>query len=323
MRKLLDRFSFPFLRGRRAEGENKVCISNSFILSTLCLFGLLSPAAWAGTATDTPRLRIVASNYPLAYFAERIGGSRVRVEMPVPAGEDPSYWKPNAQAVGEIQKAELLLLNGADYEKWLPKVSLSKFKLADTSLGFKNSYIRIENAVTHSHGLGGAHSHDGLANTTWLDFAQAQQQAEAAAQAMARKRPELKTVFMENLKSLQSDLAELDIQLKAAVSNRPLLGSHPVYQYLARRYGLNMRNMHWEPNEMPSPTEWEGLNALLAVHPAKAMLWEAQPSAEIATKLKTLEVDSLVFDPCANRPEVGDFLEVMKRNLENLRAAAR
>lgn len=294
------------------------------LLPTLFLLGLFIPSAWAGTATDTTRLRIVAAHYPLAYFAERIGGARVRVDLPVPAGEDPSFWKPSAQAVGEMQKAELILLNGADYEKWLPKVSLSKFKLSDTSLGFKNAYIRIENAVTHSHGPGGAHSHDGLANTTWLDFAQAQQQAEAAAQAMARKRPELKTVFMENLKSLQADLADLDRQLKAlAKPDRLVLGSHPVYQYLARRYGLSMKSVHWEPNEMPTPAEWEMLNKILAAHPAKAMLWESQPNAEIAAKLKTLNVDSLVFDPCANRAETGDFLDVMKSNLENLRRAMR
>jgi len=279
--------------------------------------------AWAGTSTDSPRLKIVASNYPLAYFAERVGGARVIVDLPVPAGEDPSFWKPGAQAVGGMQKAELVLLNGADYEKWLPRVSLSKFKLADTSAAFKDGFIRIENAVTHSHGPAGSHSHDGLANTTWLDFAQAQKQAEAVAQAMIRKRPELKTVFLDNLNPLQAQLAELDSQLKAAAKPAPLLGSHPVYQYLARRYGLNLKSVHWEPNEMPAPAEWEALGKLLAGHPAKTMLWESRPNADIAAKLKAVGVDSLVFDPCANRPESGGFIDVMKQNLENLRAAMR
>ncbi len=287
---------------------------------------LLSGSAWAGMSADSPRLKMVATNYPLAYFAERIGGVRVAVNLPVPPDEDPSFWKPSAKAVGEMQKAELILLNGADYEKWLPRVSLSKFRLADTSVIFKDAFIRIENAVTHSHGPGpgGMHSHDGLANNTWLDFEQAQKQAEAVAQAMIRKRPELKTVFMENLKPLQADLAELDGQLKtAAKPGQPLLGSHPVYQYLARRYGLNLKSVHWEPNEMPAPAEWEGLCKILAGHPAKVMIWEAPPSKEIAGKLKALGVESVVFDPCPNRPESGDFLGVMKKNLENLRVAMR
>ena len=38
-------------------------------------------------------------------------------------------------------------------------------------------------------------------------------------------------------------------------------------------------------------------------------------------KLKTLGVDSLVFDPCGNVPEQGDFLTVMRSNVDNLRKA--
>jgi len=283
-------------------------------------------AAFAGGSTDSPPLKIVAANYPLAYFAERIGGNRVRVDLPVPADEDPSFWKPDAKAVGAMQKAELILLNGADYEKWLPRVSLSKFKLADTSAAFKDRFIRIENAVTHSHGPGGMHSHDGLANNTWLDFDQASRQAGAVAEAMARKRPELKAGFMENLAVLQAELAELDRQAKAIVAakpGQPLLGSHPVYQYLARRYGLNLKAVHWEPNEMPVPAEWEGLRKLQATHFARWMLWESKPSPEIAERLQAEGVKSLVFDPTPNRPESGDFMTAMKQNLANLQEAFR
>jgi zinc transport system substrate-binding protein len=38
-------------------------------------------------------------------------------------------------------------------------------------------------------------------------------------------------------------------------------------------------------------------------------------------KLQTLGVQSLVFDPCGNTPEQGDFLSVMQQNVENLRQA--
>ena len=74
---------------------------------------------------------------------------------------------------------------------------------------------------------------------------------------------------------------------------------------------------------MPAPAEWEGLQKILASHPAKTMIWESQPNADIAAKLKAMGVDSRVFDPCANRPESGDFLDVMGKNLENLKDAYR
>lgn len=272
------------------------------------------------------KLKIVATNYPLAYFAERLGGTRASVTFPAPADVDPAFWKPDAQAVAAMQKADLILLNGADYEKWLARVSLPKLKQADTSAVFKDRYIRIENAVTHSHGPGGMHSHAGIAFTTWLDFEQAGRQAQAVAEAIIRKRPEWKSVVMDNLRGLGEDLAALDSEVQGLAARKaklPLLASHPIYDYLARRYGLNLVSVHWEPNEMPPAEEWTGFTKTLAGHPAHWMLWEAQPTPEIAAKLKAAGVGSLVFDPCANRPESGDFLSVMRANVANLSAALR
>ncbi|MGZ8248867.1 metal ABC transporter substrate-binding protein [Methylomagnum sp.] len=291
-------------------------------LVSLCLLAA-SPLARAGS-TGSPTLKIVASNYPLAYFAERLGGARVAVNFPAPADVDPAFWRPDAKSVGTMQRADLIALNGADYEKWLPHVALPRLKTVDTAAGFKDAFIHIENAVTHSHGPGGTHSHGGTAFTTWLDFEQAAQQAQALADAIARKRPEWKSLIAENLAGLKADLAALDAELKAIAATKPglpLLASHPVYQYPARRYGLNLHSVHWEANETPPAEEWRALERTLASHPAKWMLWEAEPSPDIAAKLQALGVASLPFEPCANRPEAGDFLSVMKRNAANLKAA--
>jgi zinc transport system substrate-binding protein len=39
---------------------------------------------------------------------------------------------------------------------------------------------------------------------------------------------------------------------------------------------------------------------------------------ESAEWLKAIGVDSLVFNPCSNTPDQGDFLSVMRQNVENL-----
>ena len=39
-------------------------------------------------------LVVYTVNYPLAYFAERIGGEAVEVHFPAPPDEDPAYWEP-------------------------------------------------------------------------------------------------------------------------------------------------------------------------------------------------------------------------------------
>lgn len=293
-------------------------------LALLCL--LAAAPLVRAAVTGSPTLKIVASNYPLAYFAERLAGARGAVDFPAPPDVDPAFWRPDARAVGRMQRADLIVLNGADYEKWLPHVSLPRLKTVDTSAGFRDAYIRIENAVTHSHGPGGMHSHAGTVFTTWLDFDQAGRQAQSLADALGRKRPEWKGLIAENLALLKADLAGLDEALKTAAAGKPglpLLASHPVYQYLARRYGLNLRSVHWEPNEMPPAEEWRALEKTLAGHPAQWMIWEAEPDPDIAARLKTLGVGSLVFNPCANRPESGDFLTEMQRNVQNLKTAFR
>ena len=53
------------------------------------------------------------------------------------------------------------------------------------------------------------------------------------------------------------------------------------------------------------------------------MLWEAEPASENVERLRSLGVESIVFDPCGNRPEAGDFLSVMLKNAANLEDVCR
>jgi zinc transport system substrate-binding protein len=50
------------------------------------------------------------------------------------------------------------------------------------------------------------------------------------------------------------------------------------------------------------------------------MLWEGYPLDESVKRLEHMGVGSIVFAPCMNTPEEGDFMSVMKQNVENLRA---
>src|SRR5688500_16004167 len=137
-------------------------------------------------------------NYPLQYFAERIGAEHVQVVFPAPADEDPAFWKPDVNTIAAFQAADLIVVNGATYAKWLKTASLPKAKLVNTSERFKDRYIEIKDTVTHSHGPGGEHSHTGTAFTTWLDMRQAVQQAQAITAALSQLLPEQKSVFEQH-----------------------------------------------------------------------------------------------------------------------------
>lgn len=270
------------------------------------------------------KLTVYVVNYPLQYFAERIGGEYVNVVFPVPADVDPAYWMPDMPTITAYQQADVILLNGAGYARWINKAALPRFRMVNTSARFKDQYIEAAEILTHSHGSEGEHAHESLAFTTWIDFNLAARQAKAIAKALGRKRPELKDTFQKNYQRLEQDLLKLDRDLKTLISkdpSRPLVVSHPVYDYFARRYGLNIKSVHWEPDEIPTNEQMMELNRILKEHPAKWMLWEGKPIKESAERLKAIGLDSLVFDPCGNTPDQGDFLSVMRQNFDNLKLA--
>ena len=277
--------------------------------------------AWAESHAQ-PTVYVV--NYPLRYFAERIGGEQVKVVFPAPADEDPAFWKPDLSTIAAFQAADLIFINGAGYAKWLKTVSLPKSKMIDTSRHFKTDPIAVEDAAVHTHGPTGEHAHAGTAFTTWLDFRQAAQQAQAVMEGLRRLLPEHQDAFQQRYAELERDLLALDERLDAIVAPRraqPLLASHPVYQYLARRHGLNLQSVLWEPEVMPDAEQWQALQAILQGHAAAWMLWEGDPLPASVQKLQTLGVHSLVFDPCGNTPEQGDFLSVMQQNVARLQQA--
>jgi zinc transport system substrate-binding protein len=74
----------------------------------------------------------------------------------------------------------------------------------------------------------------------------------------------------------------------------------------------------WEPDEIPTESQWKELEGILRGHPAKWMIWEGEPAQESIERLRTVGVESVVVNPSANRPSAGDFLTVMTENARNL-----
>jgi len=282
----------------------------------LVLICFLAACSSEDTSTSTlpEKPEIYTVNYPLAYFAERIAGQQYEVVFPEMEG-DPAFWEPKPEALAGFQQADWILLNGANYAKWLGQASLPQSRMVDTSAAFADQYIEIEGGVAHSHGDGEAHAHGVAAFTTWLNLQFAVKQAEAIEAILDLEE--------SGFAALKSDLLALDQALDSAfapLSDEPLIGSHPVYQYLAERYGLNLRSLHWEPDTMPDASMWAELESLRENHGGSILLWEGTPLPEIVERLDGMGIQSVVFDPCGNRPESGDFLSVMRENLNNIEA---
>ena len=130
--------------------------------------------------------RVAVVNYPLQYFTKRIAGDRVEIIFPVPQEEDPAFWKPQDKDIMQYQQADLILLNGAEYEKWLPAAVLPLTKQVVTSQVFMDRYVTNGEVVTHSHGPAGMHSHGLIDFNTWMDPQQAALQAQSVRDELVR-----------------------------------------------------------------------------------------------------------------------------------------
>lgn len=299
-----------------------------YLLAASLLFACggesVTPEAQTEAVAASSRLSVYTVNYPLAYFAERIGGDRVEVSFPAPAGVDPAHWSPDTETVASYQSADLILLNGADYAKWISRVSLPSTKLVDTSAAFADRYLPLEDQVVHTHGPTGEHSHGGWASTTWLDPALAIEQAEAIRAALVAADPAGEADYSAGFAALETDLESLDQELDEvtqSLSGRPIVFSHPVYQYFASCYGLSARSLSWDPAELPDEKAWAELKSLLREHPADLMIWEADPLPETTERLESPGFSVVVYAPGSNRSADGDWLSLMRGNARKLKEA--
>jgi len=267
---------------------------------------------------------VAAVNYPLYYFAQRIGGELIQLEYPIPNGVDPAYLIPDDSALTVYQSADIILANGAGYAGWMNNVSLPANRIINTSVSMDGEYIPLKDVATHSHGLEGEHEHTGYAFTTWLDFQIAVAHAQAIKDIIVDKLPDSKDEIEEKYISLKTELLDLHESMKAVsglggISEQNILGSHPVYQYLSKAYGLQIQSVHFEPDEIPSADQWNEFDILVEHHPTSIMLWEDEPLPQVADILNKKGVQVMVFNPCGNRPENGDFMEVMNLNVRTLK----
>jgi len=282
------------------------------------------PAAATAKAGGSPE--VYTTFYPTTYFTQRIAGDKVNVACPCPAGTDPAYWMPDEKTIQAYQQADLIIINGASFEKWPGKAMLPPTRVVDTAKPLADEFIVLKDAVKHTHGPAGSHTHEGVDGHTWLDPVNAKTQASEIKKALIERFPKHKDAFEKGYAALATDLDALDASLKALsakLGDQVLLNSHPAYNYLARRYGWKVKYFHLDPTEMPSDATFAKVKASVEQTHAKIMLWESEPTEDIAARFAALGLKNVVFSPCegldAEELRSGkDFMSVMRDNISRL-----
>lgn len=273
-------------------------------------------------ANETTR-RIFTVNAPLAHIAETLGGDEVQVIYLVPNGIDPAFWKPSSEDILLAQEAELILLNGAGYAKWVDTAVLPRSGLIDSSADFSDRLIaESADALVHQHGPKGEHSAESeFAFTTWFDPDLALKQLNTVAEALTVKWPELGAKIDAGRTEIALQIAEMDVALQnlfTTSAGRQIITSHPVYHYMERRYAQSFVSMHWEPNVMPDEEAWGLFEEQLDLHRNPLMIWEGKPVPPISKKLKQLGVEWMVISPFANVADRNSLFRKIARQVEPL-----
>ena len=281
---------------------------------------------WANAAGAQDRPVVVAVNQVLHAFAEHLLDGSAEVVFPVPSGVDPSFWRPSIADISMIQSADLILLNGAGFATWIDRVSLPRARIVNTSAAIEDQFILTE-SITHSHGEGGEHSHEGTASYIWLDPMLAIAQAQAIAAAIIARDLAPAEDVEARLAKLRSDLTVLDAQASdalAGVEGAAIIATHPRYQYFARRYGLSVTSLEWEAGAIPTQDQLKELERLVTELDARILIWEAQPPRDAIEAAKARGVQTVVFEPWATGGGTYDeFIQAYTKAVSDLSGAAR
>lgn len=277
-------------------------------------------------AESAEPITVYTTFHPTTYFAERIAPENVTVVNPVPAEADPATWDPADEVLAEYQAADLIVINGADFEEWVGYASLPEGRIVDTTAPIKDDLIRSEHGVTHAHGPEGEHVHEGeYDGHVWLNPLLAIQQATVIRDALLQRLPDQRETIEENFAALIADLNALDERLrtlKPRVTATTLVANHPAYDYLAGQYGWNVTSFHFEPDAMPDDEALAELRAFQQENNATLILWESEPAAPIAEAMENLfGLKSVVYAPGERVASGEDYLSVMQANLDRLEAA--
>ena len=194
-------------------------------------------AAMTGTAatssaagTDGGKVKVVASFYAMADFAQKVGGDHVEVENLVPAGTEPHEWEPSSTDMTTIQSADLLVYNGADMEHWVDDTL--------TSLGDK-----APASVKASDGIqlrGGEEAGESDPHV-WLYPLNAKHELENIKDALSKADPDHASDYEANYEKYAAEFDELDKEFSdklGAAPNKTIVVSHEAFGYLCDAYGL-------------------------------------------------------------------------------------
>ncbi|MCS7097817.1 MAG: zinc ABC transporter substrate-binding protein [Candidatus Methanomethyliaceae archaeon] len=259
------------------------------------------------------KIRVVVTFYPLAYLTEKIGGERITVTTLIPYNVDPHHWQPSPSDILEVQKADVVVINGAGMDDWLKYEIMKLVNVRDKLIidTTKDLPLIEHNGETDPH--------------TWISPYMAMRQAEKIFLALMEKDPKGKSYYQERFNELKTKLEDLDLKYQKELLNKKrevIIVSHEAFGYLAVRYGFKQIGVIGiSAEEEPSAIVIKEIIDLIIKHNITIIYTDpTYPKAYIETikkEVPNVEIEELylMLGPIDGK----DYLEQLEENLKALK----
>ena len=299
----------------------KLAIIAIAITIPLVSFAVFSSDSNQFKKTNESKLQVISSFYTLYEFSQKIGQEKVDVKLLVSVGVEPHDWEPTIKDVQQMQKSDLIIINGIGFESWVDKLNEMDYQgvIVDTSNGIIIKNTDDESSVHEEHPDESGDPH------IWLNPAFAKIQVQNIANAFSSSDPENQQYFQENAANYIDELDLLDSKIRNELSscNHDFIAFHDAFSYFADEYDLTQHTIisSYVPHAEPTAKTLENV-----INKAKQLNLKVIFTEETADP-KTSQVIAneiggkiLVLSPL----EIGDngtYISRMTENLNHLKEA--
>lgn len=275
--------------------------------------------------TSDQRITVVASFYPVYFFAQQIGGEHANVTNVTPAGAEPHDYEPTPQDIARIENSQLLVLNGGEVDIWGDRVR------QDTDPSKTTVIVAGENLMTQQiedeEEVGEliADPH------VWLSPTLASRMVDKILAGFVEADPDNAGYYQANVQELKSRLTDLDAEFQQGLSScasTDIITSHAAFGYLASAYGLTQIPISGiSPDEEPSAQDLANVAKFAKDNNVKYIFFESLISPKLSeTIANEVGAQTLVLNPLEGLTgeEVTsgkDYFTEMRSNLANLKTA--
>jgi zinc transport system substrate-binding protein len=292
-------------------------------LAGALIASLLAACGASGSAAGVDRVSVVASFYPLAEAASRVGGNLVSVENLTPPGVEPHDLELAPDDIETIATADMIVYLGGGFQ---PAV--------EDALAEAEHAVAVDAlAAVATNAPPASEADEGLTVDphVWLDPARFEEIVRAVADALAKADPANEATYSANADAYIAEIAALDEESRTGLSDcerTTIVTSHEAFGYLADAYGLTQVGiLGLSPEAEPDPRRLAELRDLVEREGVTTIFAEELVSPKVAETLASeAGVRVAVLNPIESLTDAQekageDYLSLMRENLDTLRKA--